>query len=64
MMPSRTGAALRKRAYTLAESGKFASPHEVEAALVSEGWADVRGVMQSDFARRSVAERCQAAQAH
>lgn len=53
--------ALRERACQLADSGRFASVHEVERALIGEGWADAGQQMQGDYLRKAVGERCRAA---
>lgn len=53
--------ALRARAYTLAESGRFEGAHAVEQALVAEGWPDAAAVLQSSYARKAISERCLAA---
>ncbi|MDF0543226.1 hypothetical protein PX699_12790 [Sphingobium sp. H39-3-25] len=53
--------ALRERAYHLADSGSFANVHEVERALIGEGWADAGKEMQGDYLRKAVGERCKAA---
>ncbi len=53
--------AARQRAYALAESGLFASPHAVEQALIAEGWPNAARALESSFARKAVSEKCQAA---
>lgn len=54
--------AARDRAYKLAESGRFATPHDVERALAGEGWSNAHKVMHSDYVLQAVEERCHAAQ--
>lgn len=53
--------AARERAYVLADSGRFHSVHDVEQALIAEGWSNAGQVMGGAHVRRVVAERCQAA---
>jgi hypothetical protein len=50
--------ALRQRAYILAESGRYASVHAVEQALIGEGWANAGRQFQDGYLRKAVAERC------
>ncbi|PZU60212.1 MAG: hypothetical protein DI547_04070 [Sphingobium sp.] len=56
--------AVRARAYALAEGGGFASAHEVEAALIGEGWPNVHAALSSEYARKAIVERCAAARTH
>ena len=56
--------ALRARAYALAESGRFEGAHGVEQALVAEGWPNIHRALESEYARKSISERCLAAKAH
>lgn len=56
--------AARARAYALAESGSFDNSHAVQQALIAEGWSNVGRALDSDYARKAIAERCRAAQAH
>lgn len=53
--------AARARAYALAETGRFANAHAVRDALVAEGWANAGRALDSDYARKAIAERCHAA---
>lgn len=59
---TRSDQALRQRALDLAESGRFAAPHQVEEALIGEGWPNAGIAMRGDFLRKAVADRCAAAQ--
>ena len=54
---TRSDQAARDRAYTLAESGRFTTVHEVEQALASEGWPNAHIVMESDYARKAIHDR-------
>jgi hypothetical protein len=56
--------AARDRAYALAESGRFDNAHAVEQALAAEGWPNAGRALESDYARKSVNERCRSAKAH
>lgn len=56
--------AARARAYALAESGQFDNSHAVQQALAAEGWSNAGLALDSDYARKAIAERCRAAQAH
>jgi len=58
---SKAERAARERAYVLAESGRFGAVQEVERALIGEGWPHAGRVMQSDYVRQAVEERCHAA---
>jgi len=58
---SKAERAVRERAYRLAESGKFGAVREVERALIGEGWPHAARVMQSDYVRQAVEERCRTA---
>lgn len=49
--------AVRERAYRLADSGRFVAVHEIEQALVGEGWPNARAALQSDYARKAIQER-------
>ena len=53
--------AVRERAYTLAESGRFEGVHDVEKALIGEGWPNAGRVMQESYVKQAVEERCRAA---
>lgn len=53
--------AARERAYALADSGRYDSAHDVERALIAEGWPNAGEALSSEFARKTIAERCQAA---
>ena len=55
--------AVRARAYSLAESGRFAAVHEIERALVAEGWPNACAALQSDYARKAIQDRL-ASRAH
>lgn len=62
MTPDHSGLqAVRARAYALAESGRFSNVHAVEQALVVEGWPQAGAALQSDYARKAISEKCQAA---
>lgn len=56
--------ATRERAYALADSGRFERAHAVEQALIAEGWPKAAEALESDYARKAVSERCQAARKH
>ena len=56
--------AIRQRAYSLAETGRFSSANAVQQALVGEGWPNAAQALESEFARKAISERCRAAQAH
>ena len=56
--------AIRQRAYSLAETGRFSSATSVQQALVGEGWPNAAQALESEFARKAISERCRAAQAH
>ncbi len=56
--------AARERAYALADSGRYDRAHAVEQALIAEGWPNAGEAMSSEFARKAVSERCQAARKH
>lgn len=56
--------ALRARAYTLAETGRFDGAHAVEQALIAEGWPNAGEALQSEYSRKAIGERCRAAKAH
>ena len=56
--------ALRARAYTLAETGQFDGAHAVEKALIAEGWPNAGEALKSEYSRKAISERCQAAKAH
>jgi hypothetical protein len=56
--------AVRDRAYALAEGGHFKAVHEVERALISEGWPNVGTALDSEYTRKAIAERCAAARPH
>ncbi|MEJ7933422.1 hypothetical protein WG907_04020 [Sphingobium sp. AN558] len=56
--------ALRARAYSLAETGQFDSAHAVEQALIAEGWPNAAEALQSEYSRKAISERCQAAKVH
>jgi hypothetical protein len=56
--------AARARAYALADSGKFDTLHAVQQTLVGEGWSNAGRLLESDYARKAIGERCRAAQAH
>lgn len=49
--------ALRARAYTLAESGRFATVRDVEQAIIGEGWPDAARVLGSSYVRQALTER-------
>lgn len=49
--------AVWERAYKLAESGQFSRVHEVEQALIGEGWPNARSALQSDYARKAIQDR-------
>jgi hypothetical protein len=53
--------AARARAYALAESGQFDNSNGVQQALIAEGWSNAGRAMDSDYARKSVGEKCRAA---
>ncbi|MHA6767345.1 hypothetical protein [Sphingobium ummariense] len=62
MTPDNSGLqAVRARAYALAESGRFSNAHAVEQALIAEGWPQAGAALQSDYARKAISEKCQAA---
>jgi len=56
--------AARNRAYALADSGRYANARAVEQALIGEGWSNAGRALESDYARKSVSERCSAAKPH
>ncbi|MDO7834972.1 hypothetical protein Q4610_07910 [Sphingobium sp. HBC34] len=56
--------AARARAYALADTGRFDNSHAVHNALVAEGWPNAGRALDSDYARKAIAERCRAARAH
>ena len=56
--------AARERAYALADSGQYDRAHSVEQAMIAEGWPNVAQALDSDFTRKAVSERCQAARKH
>ena len=60
---NRADRAVRERAYSLADSGRFEAAHEVERALVREGWPNAGRVMQGDYVVQAVHEKCRAARA-
>lgn len=53
--------ALRERAFALAESGRFDAAHEVERALIGEGWPNTGTIMHSDYMVQAVDEKCRSA---
>jgi hypothetical protein len=53
--------AARARAYALADSGDYDNSHAVQQALVAEGWSNAGRALDSDYARKAIAERCHAA---
>ncbi|QGP78130.1 hypothetical protein [Sphingobium sp. CAP-1] len=53
--------AARARAYMLAETGHYDNSHAVQDALIAEGWSNAGRALDSDYARKAIAERCQAA---
>lgn len=59
---NRSFQAVRDRAYALADSGRFDSAHAVEQAVIAEGWPNAANALASDFARKSISERCMAHQ--
>ncbi|EQB32456.1 hypothetical protein [Sphingobium ummariense] len=62
MTPDNSGLqAVRARAYALAESGRFSNARAVEQALIAEGWPQAGAALQSDYARKAISEKCQAA---
>lgn len=56
--------AIRDRAYSLAETGRFDNANAVQQALVAEGWPNAAQALESEFARKAIGERCRAAQTH
>ncbi len=54
---TRSEQAARARAYTLAESGRFNTVHDVEQALIGEGWPNAHVVIESAFARKAIHAR-------
>jgi hypothetical protein len=64
ILDNRGDSALRERAYKLAENGRFSSVHQVEQALIAEGWPNVGPALKGSYARKAIAERCEAARTH
>lgn len=58
---NRADRAVRERAYKLAESGRFEAVHDVERALIGEGWPNAGRIMQGGYVMRAVEERCREA---
>lgn len=56
--------AVRERALTLADTGRFDAALDVERALISEGWPNARRTMESELFRQTIHERCTAARTH
>jgi hypothetical protein len=54
---------IRERAYLLADSGIHDGWRSVESALIGEGWPNIRSVLESEFLRRSIDDRCASARA-
>lgn len=63
LQDSKADRAIRDRAYRLAESGRFPARHEVEKALIGEGWPNARRVLRGEYVMRAIEEKCKAAQA-
>lgn len=57
-------AALRRRAYELADSGRFESAIQIRQRLAGEGWPNVDPVIGGDYVMRSLSERINAARPH
>lgn len=53
--------ALRERAFVLAESGRFDTAHEVERALIGEGWPNAGKIMHREYMVQAVDEKCRTA---
>ncbi|MBB4641262.1 hypothetical protein [Rhizorhapis suberifaciens] len=53
--------AVRDRALTLADTGRFYAALDVERALISEGWPNARRMMESELFRQTIHDRCAAA---
>lgn len=52
---------IRERAYFLADSGFHEGWRSVERTLVGEGWPNCRPVLEAEFVRRAIDDRCAAA---
>ena len=60
----RAQAALRRRAYELADSGNFDSAVEIRRALTGEGWISVQPVIGTQYMMCSLSERIRTAKPH
>lgn len=54
---------IRERAYILADTGRFEGWRQVSLAMAGEGWTGSREVLDRDFMRMALNERCAAARA-
>jgi hypothetical protein len=52
---------VRERAYLLADSGLHDGWRSIERNLIAEGWPNTRAVLESEFLRRSIDNRCASA---